>query len=537
MTKWRLLDTGVLTGAENMALDDALLECRSNGLTKNTLRILQFSSATVLVGFHQSIAQEVRVDYCKRHDIDYNRRITGGGAILFTPTCLGWELIADKKAPGINELRYDLDKLARLSCAGTVAGLKKLGLEAEFRPKNDIEINGRKISGTGGTERGGAFLYQGTLLIDFDVDLMLRTLRIPIEKLADKEIETVKERVTCLKWELGYVPPLDEIKQAIVDGFQEVLQVEFEKEVLTPVEKEVFTELLPEFQSEEWIDMVKPPMNHVGQVTAVRKTPGGLIRVSISLNVTGNFITSSFITGDFQIFPQRAIMDLEAKLKNIAADEESIRKNILGFFEETDTRMFGVNPEELVQLFLEATTKTAFSKIGISLQDSNHLMTVNFRPDEVLCQDFDYILLPYCAKLIECEYRRTEGCSECGACTIGSIYELANELGIPVRTIQNFEHLLETIDEFKQMGARGYVGSCCEGFYNKHHRDFLGTGVPGLLIDVDDSTCYELGEQQEAYIGQFEGQTILKLDLLSRVLKALQKQGRLEGKASYDARV
>ena len=71
MEKWRLLDTGVLSGAENMAMDDAILECRSMDLTPNTLRFLQFDPATVLVGFHQSIAQEVRVEYCKRHGVDY----------------------------------------------------------------------------------------------------------------------------------------------------------------------------------------------------------------------------------------------------------------------------------------------------------------------------------------------------------------------------------------------------------------------------------------------------------------------------------
>ncbi|MFW9953077.1 MAG: DUF116 domain-containing protein [Candidatus Thorarchaeota archaeon] len=537
MSKWRLLDTGVMTGAENMALDDAILECRAYGRSPNTLRFLQFRPATVLVGFHQSISQEVRIEYCKQHNVEVNRRITGGGAILFTPSCLGWEIFAEKSAQGIEEMRYDLDKLARLICSGTVRGLKKLGVDAEFRPKNDIEVNGRKISGTGGTERGGAFLYQGTLLIDFDVDLMLRTLRIPIEKLADKEIDSVKERVTCLKWELGYVPPLNDIKDAIKEGFQEVLSVEFERGELTSEETKEFVELLPEYLSEDWIDMVNPPKDHAGHVTAIRKTPGGLIRVSMSLNTAGNFIESSYITGDFQIFPQRAIMDLEAKLKNIAADEDTIRKNVLEFFEESGARIFGVEPEELVQLMLEGAKKVSFKDIGISLEDSNHLMTVNFLPDEVLTQHFDYILLPYCAKLVGCDYRYIEGCIECGECTIGTVYTLANDLGIPVRTVQNFEHLIETISEFKEKGARGYIGSCCEAFYNKHHRDFLETEVPGLLVDVDDSTCYELGEQHEAYVGEFEGQTVLKLDLIMRLLAALKEKGRLENKVAANAKL
>ena len=84
-----------------------------------------------------------------------------------------------------------------------VTALRILGVESGFRPRNDIEVNGRKISGTGGTESDGAFLFQGTMLIDFDVDTMLKSLRIPIEKLKAKEIDSIRERVTCLNWEIG----------------------------------------------------------------------------------------------------------------------------------------------------------------------------------------------------------------------------------------------------------------------------------------------------------------------------------------------
>jgi lipoate-protein ligase A len=166
---------------------------------------------------------------------------------------------------------------------------------------------------------------------------------------------------------------------------------------------------------------------------------------------------------------------------------------------------------------------------GVSLEESNHLMTVNFLPDQLGSQTFDYVLLPYCAKLVECDYRYVEGCTTCGDCTTSDIYGLAVELGVPVRTIQNFEHLMDTIQEFKDKGARGYLGSCCEGFYNKHHDDFMNTGVPMLLVDVDDSTCYELGEEREAYLGEFEGQTTLKVDLLTKVVKILSEKGILRG--------
>lgn len=504
-----------------MALDDVVLEGRAEHQTPNTLRFLQFKPSTVLVGYHQSVEQEVRVPFCADNNVDINRRITGGGTILFTPTCLGWELFADKTAQGVSELRKDLGRLAEFVCNGAVLGLKKLGVDAEFRPKNDIEVNGRKISGTGGTERVDSFMYQGTLLIDFDVDLMLRSLRIPVEKLKDKEIDSVRERVTCLKWELDYVPPLDEIKKAFKEGFEEILGVNLKPSGLLPVEKSMFDERLPYFKSNEWIDMVRRPENTAGNVSAMKKTPGGLIRVSVALDVSGNYIISSFITGDFQVFPQRAIMDLEARLKDAPIDAEAIREIVHGFFKETGTRVFGIDPDDFVNIIFEAVKKTAFLDYGVSLEDSNHLMTINFMPDDLDTQTFDYVLLPYCAKLVDCEYRWIEGCSICGDCSTSDVYEVVQNLGVPVRTVQNFEHLMETIHEFKEKGARGYIGSCCEAFKSKHHDDLVETGVPMLLIDVDDSTCYDLGKEHDAYAGSFEGQTVLKNDLLLHIIQTM----------------
>jgi lipoate-protein ligase A len=534
MTEWRLLDTGVLSGAQNMALDDAILECRAESETPNTLRFLQFNPSTVLVGYHQSVEQEARMDFCRTNGVDINRRITGGGAILFTPTCLGWEIFADKDAPEVGELRKDLNKLAGFICKGIELGLKQLGVDAEFRPKNDIEVNGRKISGTGGTERFDSFMYQGTLLIDFDVELMLKSLRIPVEKLQDKEIESVKERVTCLNWELGYVPPLDEIKQAMQNGFEEVFGIDLTPKGLMPVEEELYKKRLTYFESDEWVYLVRRPMNASGQVSAMRKTPGGIIRVSLALDVPGNFIVSSFITGDFQAFPQRAIMDLEARLKNSPADEDTIREVVSRFFDETGTRVFGVEPEDFTGLIVEAVKKTAFVNLGVSLEDSNHLMTVNFMPDQVEDQIFDYVLLPYCAKLIDCEYRWEEGCSICGLCTTSDIYEKLTDLGVEVRTVQNYEHLTDIIEDYRKQGARGYIGSCCDAFYSKHHYDFVETGVPALLVDVDDSTCYDLGEEEDAYKGKFEGQTTLKTDLLMHVIQTLWNRGNLRAEVKFD---
>ena len=80
-TTWRLLDTDPCPAAENMALDEAVLTARSKDLVPNTLRFLQFSPHSTLVGYHQAVEQEIRLSYCQEHGIEINRRLTGGGGL------------------------------------------------------------------------------------------------------------------------------------------------------------------------------------------------------------------------------------------------------------------------------------------------------------------------------------------------------------------------------------------------------------------------------------------------------------------------
>ena len=90
-----------MTAAENMALDETILELKGQGSTPNTIRFLQFSPRAVLLGFHQAIDEEVRRAFCREQGIHINRRITGGGAIFFDENQLGWEVICDKAFFGV----------------------------------------------------------------------------------------------------------------------------------------------------------------------------------------------------------------------------------------------------------------------------------------------------------------------------------------------------------------------------------------------------------------------------------------------------
>ena len=506
---WRLLDTGVRSAAQNMCLDRAVLLARARDETPDTFRFLQFTPPAALVGFHQSVEQEIRESFCKRNHIDINRRITGGGAILFDESSLGWEVIS-KLDGGPRDILGLYEKM----CKGAIKGLKKLGVDAKFRPVNDIEVKGRKISGTGGTEAEGAFLYQGTLLIDFDIETMLKSLRIPTEKLKDKEIGSARERVTSLKRELGRVPALSKIKKSLLEGFKEVLGCAFEPGPLTEGEQSFLDENLPYYQSKEWVYMVRRPLEDEKQLYAIHKAPGGIIRVSLLLDQGRDVIKYILITGDFFAYPNRAILDLEAALKDCKV--RRMPRVVKHFFKEQGSELPGVEPEDFIHTIEAALKKRDLMRLGLSAKEANMVHMVNdaFAHRE----ETTVVLLPYCAKWADCNLRYDEDCLECGRCTVGVAYELARMRGMEPITIINFEHLWKVLSDMKKSGVTSYIGCCCEPFFIKHKEDFERAGMSGMLIDVKETSCYELDQEKEAKLGKFKEQTKLDVHLLEKVL-------------------
>jgi lipoate-protein ligase A len=413
-----------------------------------------------------------------------------------------------------------------------VAALGFLGLKSAFRPRNDIEIDGRKISGTGGTESDGAFLFQGTMLTDFDVDTMLRSLRIPVEKLKAKEIDSVKERVTCLKWELGYTPPLEEIKKAIRSGFERHLDIRLVPGGLTHSEKALFEEKKAYYASAAWIDQIQPRVKGRDVVQAAYKNDAGMVRFTLVVALPQKRIKEVYITGDFLSFPARALFDMESSLKGAPLDRTAIGGVIKGFFEGGRIRIPGMGYEDFMKPVDQALEKISISRYGIPIEQCNLISVTNGSFGEVMEKDPSVLLLPYCSKLTTCELRYEKGCRRCGDCSIGPAWEMGRKRDMKIACILSFEDLTEELRRMKERGVRAFIGCCCRPFFIKHLDDFERAGIPGILLDIDNTTCYELDQAKEAYAGRFDSQTCVNLDLLERVL-GVAAEGSSRRKAGH----
>jgi lipoate-protein ligase A len=347
METWRVIDTGIRRAAENFALNRALLEARKTGASPGTLRFLQFE-ASALLGYHQSAEQELKLDYCAEHGIDIQRRITGGGALYMDETQLGWELYLHKRDLGT----ADMTVIARRICEAAARGISSFGVDARFRPRNDIEVGGRKISGTGGAFDGDALLYQGTLLVEFDVEKMLRCLRIPAEKLSDKAIQDARERVVNLKDLLGYAPPLDEVKGRVKEAFASEFGVQFEAGELNEVEQGLFREALAQIDTPEWIHLVRKPRSDQPILEAGQKFAGGLLRAAVAYDRQASRIKQTWFTGDIFVNPRRTVADLEAALKDLALDK--LDETVRGFFAGRQVDMLTLTPDDFIAVVRQA---------------------------------------------------------------------------------------------------------------------------------------------------------------------------------------
>ena len=350
---FRVIDTGVREGRANIAFDPALIELRQQDKVPDTIRFMRFPP-TALIGRHQDLSREIDLEYCDEHGIGTVRRVTGGGAIYLDEGQLGWELVFHRASLGI----ANLPDLAAAICNAAAAGLRELGVRARFRPRNDIEVDGRKISGTGGFFDGDILIYQGTVLVDMNAAQMVRALNIPEAKIAKHDLDSAEERVVTLKELLGEnLPDMETIKAAMVKGFTGVLGITAEYGEITEAEETLAKQYLDdEIGGDEFLREIDNPGGTDRLLEGAYTGPGGTINAYVKLEgPTLGILQRALVTGDFFVTPPRIVFDLEAAL--VGTRLEDVEATITRFFEETDIGMLSVSADDFIAAINDALSK------------------------------------------------------------------------------------------------------------------------------------------------------------------------------------
>jgi len=247
----RYIDLGFISLPRLHATEEAIAK---SGVP--TLMLWVARPATVNLGYFQSVSEEVDLEEAKRLGLMITRRPSGGGVALFDEKELYYSIVASWDSGVLPRAPRPCFKKA---ANGIIFALNSFGIDAKFVGKNDVQVNGKKISGNAQTNKNEAKIQHGTFLVDFDIEAAARVLKVPIEKVVDKGIGAktmpgmIEERVTTLDRELGRKVPMKEAKEALKRGFEKALDVDLVDGELTGEEERMSEKFTAKYEDPEWI--------------------------------------------------------------------------------------------------------------------------------------------------------------------------------------------------------------------------------------------------------------------------------------------
>ncbi len=348
----RLITDNHVSPSFGLAADETLAQRVGLKLSAPTLRLYTYRSHCALVGRFQNVENEIRLDYCRANNIPVNRRPTGGGAIIMGADQLGVALTVQGR--GDDSYSQARELMSHFS-EGLVRGLNQLGVEASFRRKNDIEVNGKKLVGLGVYRApSGGLLFHASLLVDLDIALMLHVLNTPFEKISDKEIDTVAGRITTVRRETESNLSVDEVRRVIADGFAGAFNLSlvhadgFTRDELADIAKLENEKYL----TDDWVYQTTSVPDSNG--SAKIKTEAGLIDVQVTM--AGGTIKAAFIGGDF-FASENAVADLEASLRWHSGQQEKVAATIRKMFESRKSEFNGIQPEVMIEAVMKAVSR------------------------------------------------------------------------------------------------------------------------------------------------------------------------------------
>ncbi|HOG46099.1 MAG TPA: biotin/lipoate A/B protein ligase family protein [Anaerolineae bacterium] len=341
---------GAVSWQESQLIYHALPRLGLGGLV-----ILRPSSPYVCIGYHQDAAQEVDLAYCRACGIPVFRREVGGGAVYLDGGQIFYQLVLDRRHPLAQGAKEDC---YRRLLASVVAVYRDLGLDATYKPVNDILVDGRKISGNGAGEIADAIVLVGNLIVDFDYDTMARVLRVPDEKFRDKVHQSLRENLTTLRRELPELPDTAALEDRLVQRFAEVLGTLTPQPLPEAVRREA-ARLAPELTSEAWL--LRRGTQGEGRRVRIRsgaevaqrayKAPGGLIRATVEVH-DGRFVAVD-LSGDLFMYPAERLDDLAAAL--VGTPCASAEETVAAFFAAHGIEAPGITPADVARVVRIAT--------------------------------------------------------------------------------------------------------------------------------------------------------------------------------------
>ncbi len=281
---------------------------------------------TVIFGRNQLIKNEVNLDYVKRNNIEFYRRKSGGGCVYSDPSNIMFSYIT----PKLNKDFVFTNYITRI-----VTLLRKLELNAEFSGRNDILIDGMKVSGNAFYRVNNCSIVHGTMLYDTDISVMVKAITPDNEKLISKGIDSVRSRVTNIKDHIDI--SIEDFKQYFYDNLCEE-SITLNNKDIKEIRKIEKTYLNPDF-------IYGKNPNYT--IKKKGKTKAGIIE--ITLNIKNNIVKNLDMLGDYFII--KDIDEFVGLFKNIEFNREAFASVLK--FNDIKNYVYNLETKEFLDIIFQ----------------------------------------------------------------------------------------------------------------------------------------------------------------------------------------
>jgi len=353
----RLLDMGMVSVLRSQSIYHGVTSMMGAD-SDPAISIMRPEAPYVSIGYFQEARAEIDLAYCEQNRLPVIRRHVGGGAVLLDSNQLFFHVMLPREKAADMGLPHSLEKRFAYLAKPVILAYNKLGINASFRPVNDIHVNGRKIGGTGVGEINDGIVFAGSMMFDFDTELMARVLNLPDAKMRDKVAGTMNDYMTTMKKELGKFPKLEDVGEALLTSFEEIFHITLIPSMPTGDELDSIYHWDNTLSSDAWLNAIQhnPKPNKdvkisasVRVLQAAHKAPGGLIRATV--RTIDDVIDQMQISGDFPMSPQEGLFKLTRKFCGVKLDKTAMTQCLERSLDEMDIDLAGVDSDDFGQLF------------------------------------------------------------------------------------------------------------------------------------------------------------------------------------------
>lgn len=234
----RLLEHSYDSPAENLALDEALLDEAESGRGEEILRFWTSPAYFVVLGLSQAVDEHVLCDACEEDSVPILRRCSAGGCVLQGPGCLNYSLVLRTDRAGCETIHSSY----RTILGALTEAIGTLGLAAAPAGISDLAIAGRKVSGSAQRRRRNFFLHHGTLLHRMDLKRCARYLREPVDQPAYRE----------QREHLSFIANIDTSEERLVRSVSAVFHAQSKCELDAVLHSSVSRLVRDKYSKHEW---------------------------------------------------------------------------------------------------------------------------------------------------------------------------------------------------------------------------------------------------------------------------------------------